>query len=53
MNDYLVEYTGNVREVYSVTADSLEDAQERAMDEGILVNSEASSMEFYSVREDD
>lgn len=53
MPDYLVEYTGNVREVYSVTADSAEAAKDVPLDEMYLVISESSSMEFYSVREDD
>ena len=49
---YLVEMHGDVREVYAVDADSPEEARE-AWAYGDLVVSEASSMEFYSVREDD
>lgn len=51
MPDYLVELTGDVREVYAVTADSPEEAQENWMD-GHLVISEAQGMSVYSVRED-
>jgi hypothetical protein len=42
---------GQAREVYTVTADSPEDARER-WDQGNLFVSEASSMEVASVEED-
>ena len=49
---YLVELTGDCREVYSVEAKSAEEARENWID-GHLVNSEAMGMSVYSVREDD
>lgn len=51
MPDYLVELTGDLREVYAVEAASAEEARENWMD-GHLVNSEAQGMSVYSVRED-
>lgn len=51
MPHYLVELTGDVREVYAVEADSAEDARANWID-GDLVNSEAQGMSVYSVRED-
>jgi hypothetical protein len=51
MRAYLVTMTGESREVYSVEADSPEDAAAR-WQEGSLVVQESSSMEFYSVEED-
>lgn len=52
MPDYIVELRGDVRELYTVTADSAEEARENWMS-GSLFSSEASGMEVYDVREDD
>ena len=52
MPDYLVELTGECREVYAVEAESAEEARANWMD-GHLVNSEAMGMSVHSVREDD
>jgi hypothetical protein len=52
MKTFLVEMHGDVREVYSVEAETAEEAQENWAD-GHLVNSEAQGMTFYSVREND
>lgn len=49
---YLVEMHGESREVYEIEASSAEEAREKWF-EGSLVVQESSSMEFYSVREDD
>jgi hypothetical protein len=52
MSEWIVEMRGDVRELYSVTADTREEA-EANWHNGSLVVSEASSMEVYDVREDD
>lgn len=52
MTTYLVELRGEVREVYTVEADSPEDAREN-WDKGDLYVSESSSMEVYTVEEDE
>lgn len=49
---YLVELRGESREVYSVEADSVEEAREK-WEDGTLEIQESSSVEVYSVREDD
>jgi hypothetical protein len=49
---WLVEMHGEVRELYSVEADTEENAIEHWSD-GVLVLSEASSMEIYSIREEE
>jgi hypothetical protein len=51
VTEYLVTLYGQAREVYIVTAESLEDARER-WHEGDLYVSEASSMEVAFVEED-
>lgn len=53
MATYLVEMHGEAREVYAVEANSEEEAIRNWDFQGHLVVSESSSMEFYSVREDD
>jgi hypothetical protein len=52
MTTYRVELRGDVREVYTIEADSPEDAAAR-WQEGDLYLSEASGMEVHSVTEDD
>jgi hypothetical protein len=52
MPGYLVELRGESREVYYVEADSEEMAEERWMT-GDLQVQESSSMEIFSIQEDD
>jgi hypothetical protein len=52
MAEFTVELHGEVRELYAVTAETEEEARENWMD-GHMYLSESSSMEIYSVTEDE
>lgn len=53
LKNYTVECRGDVREVYVIEATSEADAMARVLEDGSLVNSEASSVEAVSARLDE